>query len=77
MLLKQSKKKTCKWCRKEFIWPIIKTETFVKAYIYNLNYLGPVFQRVDNAIQRVNRYSDDKKWQNVIRYSLEGDLSNG
>ena len=32
---------------------------------------GPVVQRVDNAIQRINHYLVDKGWQNKVRYPLD------
>ena len=39
--------------------------------------LGPVVQRVDNAIQRINQYAADNCYENVLRYPLESDLSSG
>ena len=32
---------------------------------------GRVVQRLDNAIQRINRYPADKYWQNKLRYPLD------
>ena len=39
--------------------------------------LAPVVQRLDNAIQRINRYPVDKCWQNKPRYPLDSDLTGG
>ena len=38
---------------------------------------GLVVQRLDNAIQRINRYPADKCQQNKPRYPLDSDLSGG
>ena len=38
---------------------------------------GPVVQRLDNAIHRINHYPVDKCSQNKPRYSLDSDLSGG
>ena len=40
-------------------------------------YQGPVAQRLDNAIHRINRYPADKCKQNKPRYPLDSDLSGG
>ena len=39
--------------------------------------LSPVVQRMDNAIQRINHYPADNRWENVLRYPPDGDLSSG
>ena len=39
--------------------------------------LGPVVQSVDNAIQRINHYPVDKRYQNLLRYPLDSDFSGG
>ena len=39
--------------------------------------LGPVVQRLDNVIHRINRYPADNCWQNKPRYPPDGDLSGG
>ena len=36
---------------------------------------APVFQRLDNAIHRINRYPADKCLQNKPYYPLDSDLS--
>ena len=38
--------------------------------------LGPVIQKVYNAIHRINRYPVDKCWQHKLLYPLDNDLSN-
>ena len=38
---------------------------------------APVVQRMDNAIQRINRYPVDKCWRKKLRYPLDSDLSGG
>ena len=40
-------------------------------------HLAPVVQRLDNAIQRMNRSPVDKCSQNKPRYPLDSDLSGG
>jgi len=39
--------------------------------------LGPVVQKVDSAIHRINRYPVDKWYQNRVHYPLDSDLSGG
>ena len=39
--------------------------------------LGPVVQKVDNAVQQINHYPADNCWENVLRYPVDGDLSSG
>ena len=39
--------------------------------------LGPVFQRVDSVIQRINRSPVDKCQPNILRYSRDRNLSSG
>ncbi len=45
------------------------------GFTHCLQVQGPVVQRVDNAIHRVNRYPLDKYLQNKLRYPLDSDLS--
>ncbi len=49
---------------RENIWIIIDIIT----------YLGPVVQRVNNAIQRINRYPVVQCLKNKLRYPLDSDL---
>ena len=39
--------------------------------------LGPVVQREDNAVQRINPYRADNFSENVLRYAVDSDLSSG
>lgn len=39
--------------------------------------LGPVFQRVDSAIQRINRSPVNKCQPNILRYPRDRNLSSG
>jgi hypothetical protein len=48
-----------------------------RARSRRLNLQGPVVQRVDNTIHRINRYPMDKCWQTKLRYPLDRDLSGG
>ena len=41
------------------------------------NSLGPVVQRVDNAIQRISHYPKDNCQENVLRYPPASHLSSG
>ena len=50
---------------------------FSKKTLPENNLTGPVVQRLDNAIHRINRYPVDKCWQNKPRYPLDSNLSGG
>ena len=39
--------------------------------------LGPVVEREDNAVQRINHYLVDNFSENVLRYAVDSDLSGG
>ena len=41
------------------------------------NFLAPIVQTLDNAIQHINHYPVDKWWQNKPRYPLDSDLCSG
>ena len=41
------------------------------------NYLAPVVQTLDSAIQRINPNPVDKYYGNQLRYPLDSDLSGG
>ena len=45
--------------------------------IEKLNIQAPVFQRVDNAIHRINHYPVNKCWQTKLDYPLYSELSGG
>ena len=50
------------------------TLCLVGVYIYDL---APVFQKVDNAIRRINHYPVDKSYRNHLCYPMDSDLSGG
>ena len=37
----------------------------------------PVVQKLDSAIHRINRYPEDKYYENQLRYPLDSNLSSG
>ena len=37
----------------------------------------PVVQKLDNSIHRINRYPEDKYYENQLRYPLDSNLSRG
>ena len=37
----------------------------------------PVVQKLDSAIHRINRYPEDKNYENQLRYPLDSNLSSG
>ena len=37
----------------------------------------PVVQKLDNAILRINRYPEDRYYENQLRYPLDSGLSTG
>ena len=49
----------------------------IASFKLQCNVQAPVVQRVDNAIQRINRYPVDKCWRKKLRYPLDSDLSGG
>ena len=47
------------------------------TYFHQCNNLGPVVQRLDNAIHRINHYPADSVVCFVNTYPLDSDLSDG
>ena len=41
----------------------------------NFFLLAPVSQKLGSAIHRINRYPDDKYYENQLRYPLDSNLS--
>ena len=37
----------------------------------------PVVEKLDSAIHRINRYPEDKYYDNQLRYPLDSNLSSG
>ena len=42
-----------------------------------VNDQAPVFQKLGNALHRINHYPADKYYGNQLRYPLDSDLSGG
>ena len=38
---------------------------------------APVVQKLDNVIHRINRYPEDRYYENQLRYPLDSNLSSG
>ena len=51
--------------------------TVIFVQLDDANVLVPVVQKLDSAIHRINRYPEDKYYENQLRYPLDSNLSSG
>ena len=49
----------------------------VESAIAHLNNQDQVVQKLDSAIDQINRYPEDKYYENQSLYPLDGNLSSG
>ena len=48
-----------------------------RALTTKLTNQAPVVRKLDCAIHQINRYPEDKYYDNQLRYSVDSDLSSG
>ena len=52
-------------------WPGLKSACYISKV------QAPVVQKLDNAIQRINRYPEDRYYESQLHYPLDSNLSSG